>query len=63
MSETGQGLLDAGKGGDEIVTGSEIANIWGNVLYNDLFTYFSYICRRGQTEIPLVHADACTHGG
>ena len=31
MSETGQGLLDARRE-DEIINGSEIANIWGRVL-------------------------------
>lgn len=31
ISETGQGLLDAGRE-DEIMPGSEIANIWGMSL-------------------------------
>jgi hypothetical protein len=31
MSETGQGLIDDGRE-DKITAGSEIANIWGNVI-------------------------------
>lgn len=31
ISETGQGLIDEGRE-DEITPGSEIANIWGNVI-------------------------------
>ena len=31
ISETGQGLIDEGRE-DEIIPGSEIANLWGNVI-------------------------------
>ena len=63
MSDTGQGLLDAGRK-DEFVEDSEIKNVWGMFLLS--FTDFVYnkltIHRHNHEDLPMVYAHAPPHG-
>lgn len=61
MSDTGQGLLDAGQEG-EFIEGSDIANVWGaSSSFHRKITGLTP-SRCDTWGIPLVHANAQADG-